>query len=155
MSRRRASRLPFCRTSACPGSNATKRGRGWRRCREACRTKNAGDCGRGRGRGACSRSRTIAHLRGRAPIKAAGTRRRLAQGSARGSHRAGAARNLSGRKDENRGDMNPLQMMKQAQQLQERLQKEMSALTVEGMAGGGMVTVVVNGHKHVQKLTID
>ena len=51
--------------------------------------------------------------------------------------------------------MNPLQMMKQAQQLQERLQKEMSALTVEGMAGGGMVTVVVNGHKHVQKLTID
>jgi DNA-binding YbaB/EbfC family protein len=46
-------------------------------------------------------------------------------------------------------------MMKQAQQLQERLQKEMSALTVEGMAGGGMVTVVVNGHKHVQKLTID
>jgi DNA-binding YbaB/EbfC family protein len=52
-------------------------------------------------------------------------------------------------------DMNPLQMMKQAQQLQERLQKEMSALTVEGVAGGGMVTVVVNGHKHVQKLTID
>ncbi len=51
--------------------------------------------------------------------------------------------------------MNPLQMMKQAQQLQERLQKEMSALTVEGMAGGGMVNVVVNGHKHVQKLTID
>ena len=51
--------------------------------------------------------------------------------------------------------MNPLQMMKQAQQLQERLQKEMSALTVEGAAGGGMVTVVVNGHKHVQKVTID
>ena len=51
--------------------------------------------------------------------------------------------------------MNPLQMMKQAQQLQERLQKEMSALTVEGAAGGGMVTVVVNGHKHIQKVTID
>ena len=51
--------------------------------------------------------------------------------------------------------MNPLQMMRQAQQLQERLQKEMTTLTVEGMAGGGMVTVVVNGHKHVQKLTID
>jgi DNA-binding YbaB/EbfC family protein len=51
--------------------------------------------------------------------------------------------------------VNPLQMMKQAQQLQERLQKEMSALTVEGAAGGGMVTVVVNGHKHVQKVTID
>ena len=51
--------------------------------------------------------------------------------------------------------MNPLQMMKQAQQLQERMQKEMSTLRVEGAAGGGMVTVVVNGHKHVQSLTID
>ena len=46
-------------------------------------------------------------------------------------------------------------MMKQAQQLQERLQKEMTDMRVEGTAGGGMVTVVVNGHKHVQKLTID
>jgi DNA-binding YbaB/EbfC family protein len=51
--------------------------------------------------------------------------------------------------------MNPLQLMKQAQQLQERMQKEMSALSIEGAAGGGMVTVVVNGHKHLQKLTID
>ena len=51
--------------------------------------------------------------------------------------------------------MNPLQMMKQAQQFQERLQKELATVTVEGTAGGGMVTVVVNGHKHVQKLTID
>jgi DNA-binding YbaB/EbfC family protein len=51
--------------------------------------------------------------------------------------------------------MNPLQMMKQAQQLQERMQKEMSLLRVEGAAGGGMVTVVVNGHKHLQSLKID
>jgi DNA-binding YbaB/EbfC family protein len=51
--------------------------------------------------------------------------------------------------------MNPLEMMRQAQQLQERLQKEMAAIRVEGSAGGGMVTVVVNGHKHVQKLTLD
>ena len=51
--------------------------------------------------------------------------------------------------------MNPLEMMRQAQQLQERLQKEMAAMRVEGSAGGGMVTVVVNGHKHVQKLTLD
>jgi DNA-binding YbaB/EbfC family protein len=46
-------------------------------------------------------------------------------------------------------------MMRQAQQLQERLQKEMSLIRVEGASGGGMVTVVVNGHKHIQKLTID
>ncbi len=51
--------------------------------------------------------------------------------------------------------MNPLEMMKQAQQLQERMQKEMSAIRVEGAAGGGMVTVVVNGHKHLQSLKID
>jgi nucleoid-associated protein EbfC len=51
--------------------------------------------------------------------------------------------------------MNPLEMMRQAQQLQEQLQKEMATIAVEGMAGGGMVTVVVNGHKHVQKITID
>lgn len=51
--------------------------------------------------------------------------------------------------------MNPLQMMRQAQQLQEKLQQEMATISVEGMAGGGMVTVVVNGHKHVQKITID
>jgi DNA-binding YbaB/EbfC family protein len=46
-------------------------------------------------------------------------------------------------------------MMRQAQQLQERLQKEMSTIRIEGASGGGMVTVVVNGHKHIQKLTID
>ena len=51
--------------------------------------------------------------------------------------------------------MNPLQMMKQAQQLQERMQQEMSTLRIEGAAGGGMVTVVVNGHKHLQSLKID
>ena len=51
--------------------------------------------------------------------------------------------------------MNPLQMMRQAQQLQEKLQQEMATISVEGMAGGGMVTVIVNGHKHVQKITID
>jgi len=45
--------------------------------------------------------------------------------------------------------------MKQAQQMQERLQKEMTALRVEGNAGGGMVTVVVNGGKQVQSITID
>jgi DNA-binding YbaB/EbfC family protein len=51
--------------------------------------------------------------------------------------------------------MNPLEMMRQAQQLQERLQREMSSLRVEGASGGGMVTVVVNGHKHIQSLAID
>ena len=51
--------------------------------------------------------------------------------------------------------MNPLQMMKQAQQLKERVEQEMSTLRVEGNAGGGMVTVVADGHKHVLELRID
>ena len=51
--------------------------------------------------------------------------------------------------------MNIQQMMKQAQQMQERLQKQMAELRVEGNAGGGMVTVVMNGAKQVQSVTID
>jgi nucleoid-associated protein EbfC len=51
--------------------------------------------------------------------------------------------------------MNINQMMKQAQQMQDRLQKQMSEMRVEATAGGGMVTVVVNGHKQIQSLTID
>src|ERR1044071_2433753 len=47
------------------------------------------------------------------------------------------------------------QMMKQAQQMQNRLQKQMAELRVEGNAGGGMVTVVVNGAKQLQSLKID
>ena len=46
-------------------------------------------------------------------------------------------------------------MMKQAQQMQERLQRQMTDLRVEGNAGGGMVTVRVNGAKQVESITID
>ena len=51
--------------------------------------------------------------------------------------------------------MNIQQMMKQAQQMQDRMQKEMAGLKVEGNAGGGMVTVIVNGAKQLQSLKID
>ena len=51
--------------------------------------------------------------------------------------------------------MNIQQMMKQAQQMQERLQQQMAELRVEATAGGGMVTVVVNGNKQLQSLKID
>src|SRR4026208_342648 len=46
-------------------------------------------------------------------------------------------------------------MMKQAQQMQEKLQKQMAEMRVEATAGGGMVTVVVNGAKQVLSLKID
>ena len=51
--------------------------------------------------------------------------------------------------------MNIQDIMKQAAQMQERLQKDMTAVRVEGNAGGGMVTVVVNGAKQVQSITLD
>ena len=47
------------------------------------------------------------------------------------------------------------QMMKQAQQMQERLQQQMAELRVEASAGGGMVSVVIDGSKQVQSLKID
>jgi nucleoid-associated protein EbfC len=51
--------------------------------------------------------------------------------------------------------MNIQQMMKQAQQMQEQLQRQMAELRIEASAGGGMVTVVVNGAKQIQSLKID
>ncbi len=51
--------------------------------------------------------------------------------------------------------MNIQQMMKQAQQMQEQLQRDLAATQVEATAGGGMVTVVMNGSKQIQQITID
>ncbi len=51
--------------------------------------------------------------------------------------------------------MNIQQMMKQAQQMQDRLQKQMAELRVEATAGGGMVTVVMSGNKQVLSLALD
>ncbi len=47
------------------------------------------------------------------------------------------------------------QMMKQAQQMQERLQKQMAEMRVEATSGGGMVSVTMNGLKQIQALKID
>lgn len=49
------------------------------------------------------------------------------------------------------------QLMKQAKKMQEQLLKAQDALgtqTVEGTAGGGVVTVVATGHKVIQSITI-
>ena len=51
--------------------------------------------------------------------------------------------------------MNIQQMMKQAAQMQERMQKQMEEMRIEASSGGGMVTVVMNGSKQVQSLKID
>jgi nucleoid-associated protein EbfC len=51
--------------------------------------------------------------------------------------------------------MNILSMMQQAKEMQERLQKQMADLRVEATAGGGMVTVIVDGGKQIRSITID
>jgi DNA-binding YbaB/EbfC family protein len=51
--------------------------------------------------------------------------------------------------------MNIQKMMQQAQQMQEKMQRQMGEMKVEATAGGGMVTVVVDGHKNLHSLKID
>lgn len=51
--------------------------------------------------------------------------------------------------------MNIQKMMQQAQQMQEKLQRQMADMRVEATAGGGMVTVVISGHKQLQSIKID
>jgi DNA-binding YbaB/EbfC family protein len=51
--------------------------------------------------------------------------------------------------------MNIQAMMKQAQEMQERLKQQMAEMRVEATSGGGMVTVVVDGSKHLQSIRID
>jgi DNA-binding YbaB/EbfC family protein len=46
-------------------------------------------------------------------------------------------------------------MMKQAQQMQERLQQEVAQIRVEASAGGGMVTVKMDGQKNLLSVKID
>ena len=50
--------------------------------------------------------------------------------------------------------MNIREMVKQAQQMQERLKKQMAETRVEASAGGGMVTVM-NGSKQIVSVKID
>jgi len=46
-------------------------------------------------------------------------------------------------------------MMKRAQDMQEQMKAKMSEMRVEAMAGGGMVTVAVNGSKQLESIRID
>ena len=51
--------------------------------------------------------------------------------------------------------MNIQKLMKQAQQMQEKMQRELAELVVEATAGGGMVSVRMSGHKQLLGVTID
>ncbi len=54
--------------------------------------------------------------------------------------------------------INPLklsEMLSQASQMQEEVQKKLSQTVVEGSSGGGAVTATMNGKKQLLKLQID
>jgi nucleoid-associated protein EbfC len=47
------------------------------------------------------------------------------------------------------------QMLSRFRQLQDDLQRQVNSVTVEASAGGGMVTVKMDGHKNVTGVKID
>jgi DNA-binding YbaB/EbfC family protein len=51
--------------------------------------------------------------------------------------------------------MNIQQMMKQAQQMQARMQKQMEDMRVEATAGGGMVKAIASGNGDLVGIEID
>ena len=51
------------------------------------------------------------------------------------------------------GNMN--QMMRQAQQMQEKMQQEIALIKVDATAGGGMVSVKMDGQKNLLAVKID
>src|SRR5688572_18210315 len=53
------------------------------------------------------------------------------------------------------GGFNMEGMMKQAQQMQQKMQKEMEELRIEASAGGGVVTVEMKGNHELIALKID
>jgi len=50
---------------------------------------------------------------------------------------------------------NMQQMMRQAQQMQEKMQQEIAQIRVTATAGGGMVTVGMDGQKNMLSVKID
>jgi len=50
---------------------------------------------------------------------------------------------------------NMQQMMRQAQQMQEKMAQEIEQIKIEATAGGGMVTVKMDGHKNLLSVKIE
>ncbi len=50
---------------------------------------------------------------------------------------------------------NMQQMMRQAQQMQEKLQQDIAQIRVDATAGGGMITVQMDGQKNLLAVKID
>jgi DNA-binding YbaB/EbfC family protein len=53
------------------------------------------------------------------------------------------------------GGLDFAEMMKQAQEMQEKMQREMDQIRVDATVGGGMVTVLMSGTKDMLEVKID
>ncbi len=51
--------------------------------------------------------------------------------------------------------MNIKKMLKQAQEMQQKLQQEVEEMTVESSSGGGMVNITMRGNKELLSVKID
>jgi len=51
--------------------------------------------------------------------------------------------------------MNVKKLLKQAQQMQAKMERDLGETFVDGSSGGGMVIVRMNGHKHIESVKID
>ena len=51
--------------------------------------------------------------------------------------------------------MNMRKLLKQAQEMQNKLQRELGDTHAEASVGGGMVTIRMDGHKHLLAVKID
>lgn len=51
--------------------------------------------------------------------------------------------------------MNMQKLLKQAQDMQDRMQRELGETFTEASVGGGIVTVKLDGHKHLLSVKID
>ena len=51
--------------------------------------------------------------------------------------------------------MNTHELLKQAEEVQQRMKSELGTTFAEVSVGGGMVTVTMDGHRHLRKLEIE
>ena len=51
--------------------------------------------------------------------------------------------------------MNMQKLLKQAQDMQEKMRKELGETVVDSSVGGGLVAVKMDGHKRILKVSID
>lgn len=51
--------------------------------------------------------------------------------------------------------MNMRKLLKQAQEVQEKMQRELGETNTEASVGGGMVSIKIDGHKHLLAVSIE